>query len=94
MKETREELSITITNPLFLLKDRVRGEHNFFASIFFKVLPKDTPFVFDENEIQNFKRLSKEVIDEWLETIPEELHPSFNHLWNLVHRKLKELNLI
>lgn len=94
IKETQEEIWVTINNPLLLIKQKVTWEHNFFVSIFFKVLLKDTKFSFDLREVQNFQRLSKEKIDEWLVNFPEELHPSFDTLWKIVHEKLRELNLI
>jgi hypothetical protein len=93
VKETFEEIGVKIDTPLLLLKRRISWNHNYFGGIFFKSLPKSTPFVFDEGEIQAVKRLSKAKIDEWLASSPEDFVPSFPTSWKLVYEKLEELGL-
>jgi 16S rRNA (adenine1518-N6/adenine1519-N6)-dimethyltransferase len=95
VRETKEELGITV-KPTFLVKRKSVDEEiiNFFQAIFYVQLPKNTPFQFDEHEIQNKKWLSKAEIDERLQTSPEDFIDSFRKYRELINETITVLPLI
>jgi 16S rRNA (adenine1518-N6/adenine1519-N6)-dimethyltransferase len=94
VRETKEELGITV-KPTFLVKRKSVDEEaiNFFQAIFYVQLPKDTPFQFDEHEIQNTKWLSKAEIDERSQTSPDDFVASFHKYWEIINKKISTFPL-
>ncbi len=77
IKETEEEIGIKIgggdlPTPILLAKELFVSNWTHFVAIFFVRLPKSTVFVFDENEIQATKRVTKEELGRLLENFPED----------------------
>jgi hypothetical protein len=81
-------MNIYIYSPILLAKDLFFGTWTHFVAIFFAQLPKATPFVFDETEIQAFQWLSKAKLEQRLETSPQDFVGSFPKIWKVVKEKL------
>lgn len=85
IRETKEELGITVT-PSFLMKRKCVGEEaiNFFQAIFYVQLSKDTQLTFDEQEVQDTKRLSKAEINQRLKDSPDDIIGAFHKYREIV----------
>ena len=93
IKETKEEIWMDIKDPQLLAIRRRKGNHHYFWATHLVNLPKDSDFVFDEEEIQKVGWFSIEKIDEWFSLFPNDFVPSFWETWPFVKEKLKELEL-
>lgn len=91
IRETQEEIGVELSGHRLLLKELFGGDWIKFVAIFFVQLPKSAPFVFDETEIQDAKRVSVEEFEKRLETSPSDLVPSLPSIRKLVKEKIKEM---
>jgi 8-oxo-dGTP pyrophosphatase MutT (NUDIX family) len=89
IRETEEELGIVV-KPTFLVKRKSVDEEaiNFFQAIFYVQLPKHTPFMFDEHEIQHTKWASKEEIDHLLTTSSDDFIDTFRKYQPIISEKV------
>ncbi|MDR0282462.1 MAG: NUDIX domain-containing protein [Candidatus Peribacteria bacterium] len=99
IKETEEEIGIQIggggdlPTPILLAKELFVSNWTHFVAIFFVKLPKSTSLIFDENEIQATKWVTKEELGALLEKCSDDFVPSFPKFWQLVREKLEEKEL-
>jgi isopentenyl-diphosphate delta-isomerase len=71
--ETQEEIGIKISNPLLLNKELASsGGWTHFIALFFVRIPKESPFVFDPQEVQAVKWAKKAEVEQWLAEAPDD----------------------
>lgn len=89
IRETFEELGITISNPIWIDKYLSRSEtNNFFSMEYMVRVPDDIELKIEEDEIIDIARRTKDEIDEMLVTRREDFVQSFHNVWKVVREKL------
>jgi isopentenyl-diphosphate delta-isomerase len=91
VKETQEEIGVHISKPRLLFKELFASNYKHFVAVFFVQLPKETPFTFDEREIQAVKRVSTQALEARLANTPDDFVTSFPNIRSLIREKLEKI---
>lgn len=79
IKEAKEELGIDIVAPHTGKKEYIQAQHKFFVQWFWLVIPSETKFVIEEDEVVEVKWLSRDALLEEYQQNPHEFLEIMEH---------------
>jgi NADH pyrophosphatase NudC (nudix superfamily) len=71
IKEAEEEIGLKNLKPILGPKVRRSGTHEYFAQVFFTIIPKDYPLVKQDEEVEEIRWFRKEELYKLLDEKPE-----------------------
>lgn len=82
LKEAQEEIGLTNFNLVLGPKVRRSGTHDYFAQVFFTIIPKDYPLIKQDTEVEQIKWFTKEEAFNLMSEKPEIFLKNTEHYVN------------